>query len=366
MGLKLDAFKSLYWRNKMNKKKFILCSILSIFILTSVTGTLNAGSQYNIAIVQHQQFQPFQQARDAFIHNLKMLGKDNVFRIVVDYNARSDIRALVTKIDKLSDRSDIDLIFTIGTHSTKRMVKAEKKTPIVFTIVGDPVNAGIVKNWNGSGANYTGVETPEYYAKVVRLMHHFVPFKSLGMIYLEGSPSHEAGIYQIKKLSDELGFQFVCKGFPLRDKNRVKFPKDQIRSNMQSALKEVCPQVDAFFVQTSNTFTKEFDLFAAAFKKHRIVSAGDPTNIQKGLVMGIGKDAKRFGRQCAQYAVSILNGTPPGELPMNVGAKLSVDVNLKAAEMVGFEPPFELISGADNLFQNVNASMLTSAAKTSR
>jgi ABC-type uncharacterized transport system substrate-binding protein len=184
-------------------------------------------------------------------------------------------------------------------------------------------------------------------------MHHFVSFKSLGMIYLKGSPSHEAGIRQIQELSKEIDFKFVHQGFPLRDENRVRFPRDQIRSNMQSALEAVCPQVDAFFVQTSNTFTKEFEVFMASFLKHQIVSAGDPTNIQKGLVMGIGKDAGRFGRQCAQYAVKILEGTPPAALPMDVGVKLSVDVNLNAAKMVGFEPPFELISGADNLYQNV-------------
>lgn len=329
-------------------------------------GAAQAEPRYNIAVVQHQKFLPFQQTHDAFIHNLGILGKHGDYRIVDDFNAESDIGALESKISELANRDDIDLIFTIGTHSTKRMIKAEKKTPIVYTIVGDPRNAGIVSDWKSSGANYTGVETPDYYTKVVRLMHHFVSFKSLGMIYLEGSPSHEAGIRQIRELSREIGFKFVAKGFPLRDENRKRFPRDQIRHNLKSTLEQACPQVEAFFVQTSSTFTKEFDLFLTAFLKHRTVSAGDPTNIQKGLVMGIGKDAKRFGRQCAQYAVKILKGTAPADLPMDTGAKLSVDVNLKAAEMVNFEPPFELISGADNLYQDVISSNIASGGKGTR
>jgi ABC-type uncharacterized transport system substrate-binding protein len=350
----------------MKKRRNCPFFIFLWLILVFIAGVVEAGSRYHIAVVQHQQFLPFQQAHDAFISNLRILGNQVDFDIVEDFNAQGNISALESKISELAGRSDIDLIFTIGTHSTKRMVKAEKKTPIVYTIVGDPQNAGIVKDWKSSGANYTGVETPEYYTKVVRLMHHFVSFKSLGMIYLKGSPSHEAGIRQIRKLSKEIGFKFIHKGFPLRDENRVRFPRDQIRSNMQSALEAVCPQVDAFFVQTSNTFTKEFDVFMAAFLKHRIVSAGDPTNIQKGLVMGIGKDAGRFGRQCAQYAVKILEGTPPATLPMDVGVKLSVDVNLKAAELVGFEPAFELISGADNLYQNVISTDLVSVVQNTR
>jgi putative tryptophan/tyrosine transport system substrate-binding protein len=345
----------------MRKMKPIFVVIFSLLVSFFVSGVAQAKPSYKIAIVQHQQFAPFQQAHDAFVHNMKILGKDGDYRIVEDYNANSNIKALESKIKELANRSDIDLVFTIGTHSTKRMVKAEKKKPIVFTIVGDPLNAGIIKNWKSSGANFTGVETPEYYGKVVRLMHHFVSFKSLGMIYLQGSPSHEAGIRQIRKLSAELGFKFVSRGFPLRNKDRVPFPRDQIRNNMQSALEVVCPQVEAFFVQTSNTFTKEFDLFRSSFLKHRIISAGDPTNIKKGLVMGIGKDADRFGRQCAQYAITILNGTAPAALPMDVGIKLTVDVNLKAAEMINYAPPFELISGADNLYQKVNLSATAAA-----
>jgi ABC-type uncharacterized transport system substrate-binding protein len=327
------------------------------FLVSFLTfGVAQAEPRYHIAIVQHQQFAPFQHAHDAFVHYLKILGKDGDYQIVEDFNANSNIKALESKIKALTQRSDIDLFFAIGTHSTKRLIKAEQKRPIVFTIVGDAQNAGIIEDWKSSGANFTGVETPEYYSKVVRLMHNFVPFKSLGMIYLEGSPSHEAGIHQIRKLSKELGFKFVRRGFPLRNKNRVPFPRNKIRGDMQSALESVCPQVEAFFVQTSNTFTKEFDLFMTAFLKYRIISAGDPTNIKKGLVMGIGKDADRFGRQCAQYAIHILNGTSPASLPMDVGFKLTVDVNLKAAEMIGFAPPFELISGADNLYQDVDAS----------
>ena len=193
---------------------------------------------------------------------------------------------------------------------------------------------------------------PELYSKVIRLMHHYIPFKSLGMIYLEGSPSHEAGINQIIALSKELGFKFVRKGFPLRNAQKVPFPKEVTRNNIDMALAEVCPQVEAFFVQTSNAFSRNFDIFSAAFLKHRLVSAGDPTNIEKGLVMGVGKDAYHFGEQCAQYAIQILEGVSPAKLPMDVGGKLTIDVNLKAAEMIGFKPPFELLSAADNLFQH--------------
>ena len=189
-------------------------------------------------------------------------------------------------------------------------------------------------------------------------MHTFVPFKRLGMVYLKRSPSHEAGIAQIKRLAEELGFELICEGFPLRNKDKVPYPKEQIRKQLEQAVESVCSKADAFFVQTSTTFTKEFPSFFSAFKKHRIISAGDPTNIHKGLVMGIGKNAHRFGEQCAQYAIRILEGTAPADLPMDVGTKLSIQVNLAAAKLIDYTPPFELVSAADNIVHEIGEPSL--------
>ncbi len=327
--------------------------IISLIVGMFAVPALFAEKTFNLAVIRHQDFQPFEQAYQGFISGLAVWGYRDRINIVDNFNANSDISELEGHIKSYNRRTDIDLIFSIGTHSTTRLVKTVSDIPMVFTIVGDPERAGIVSNWKSSGKNYTGVETPEYYSKVVRLMHHYIPFKSLGMIYLEGSPSHEAGISQIVALSKELGFKFVRTGFPLRNPQKVPFPKEVTRKNIVNALENVCPQVEAFFVQTSNAFSRNFDLFQAAFLKHRLVSAGDPTNIEKGLVMGVGKDAYHFGEQCAQYAIQILEGASPAALPMDVGGKLTIDVNLKAAEMIGFKPPFELLSAADNLYQQL-------------
>jgi putative tryptophan/tyrosine transport system substrate-binding protein len=335
----------------MVKRMQTIAIALTLLVL-SVQGVW-AKSQYKIAIFQHQEFQPFQKAHDGFLDGLAALGYKDRITLFEDFNAKSDLKALEAHIKAVCLRPDIDLVLAIGTHSATRLVKATDRIPIVFTIVGDPENAGLVTNWKSSGRNYTGVETPNYYSKLVRLMRHFVPFKRLGMVYLKGSPSHEAGIKQIAALAQELNFKFVSRGFALRNKQKKPFPEPVLRQNLERSLAAVCPQVDAFFVQTSNAFTTEFDLFLAAFLKYRLISAGDPTNIHKGLVMGIGKDAHHFGEQAAKYAIQILEGAAPSALPMDVGKKLNIELNLKAAELIGFKPPFELLSGADIVYRTI-------------
>lgn len=329
--------------------------ILMAFLMAGLLLTdAGADGPYKVVIVQHIKFIAFEQAKAGFKAHLHAMGYDGKIKIMEDFNAMSNIASLEDKVNALSRRRDIDLIFSLGTHSTKRLVKSVHNTPVVFTVVGDPVTAGIVQDWKSSGRNYTGVETPDYYSTVVRLMHTFVPFKRLGMVYLQGSPSHEAGIDQIKHLAKELGFDFVCEGFPLRNQDKVPYPEEQIRQRLEQALENVCSKADAFFVQTSTTFTEEFACFQAAFEKHRIINAGDPTNIHKGLMMGIGKDLNRFGEQCAQYAIQILEGTAPSDLPMDTGTKLNIQINLAAAKLIGYAPPFELVSAADNIFHEIS------------
>jgi ABC-type uncharacterized transport system substrate-binding protein len=342
--------------------QFVPFRFMVFFLLSGLLFTdASADTNYKITIVQHVKYIGFEQTKQGFKTGLDKLGYGSKVEIIEDFNAENNILALENKVGELSRRKDIDLILSLGTHTTKRFVKSIHKTPFVFTSIGDPITSGIVTDWKSSGRNYTGVEAPEYYSKVVRLMHTFVPFKRLGMVYLKGSPSHEAGIAQIKHLAKELGFDLICEGFPLRNKDKVPYPKKQIRKRLEQALANVCLKADAFFVQTSTTFTKEFPRFLSAFKKHRIISAGDPTNIHKGLVMGIGKNAHRFGEQCAQYAIQILEGTAPSDLPMDVGVKLSIQINLAAAKLIGYNPPFELVSAADNIVHKIGKPSLASS-----
>jgi len=50
----------------------------------------------------------------------------------------------------------LDLIITLGTSSTIAVSREIKDVPIVFSMVYDPVEAGIAKDWKSSGNNTTG------------------------------------------------------------------------------------------------------------------------------------------------------------------------------------------------------------------
>nr|WP_281255614.1 ABC transporter substrate binding protein [Desulfamplus magnetovallimortis] len=270
------------------------------------------------------------------------------------FNAKNDIKKLDEVLLGYNDRKDLDLIFTIGTRSTRKAIENISSIPIVFTGVTDPVNAGILSNWKSSGRNLTGIGTPSYITMGIKMLFENLDDPStLGMIYLEGSPSHEGGIQQVQAFAKEAGFNFVYKGFPLRDTEGKKKSDDEVRKSIRACLEYVLPKVKLFFVQPSQSFSQHFDIFKEEFVKYQTFSAGDPMYIKQGIIMGIGRDIHEFGKQSAQYAIEILNGVPPSDLPMDTGEQFLIEFNLKAAELVNFAPPIMLLAATDIIHKNI-------------
>jgi len=333
-------------------KKLLI--LIALFVFCFHAAWVGADEKkYKIVSVQHMFFKPYEMSLFGFKHGIMESDLSNKIELI-EYNANNDLAALDTYIEKLKTETDIDLIFSIGTHSTKRIVKQIKKTPIVFTDLSSPEYSGVLTDWKSSHANYTGVETQNYITLGINLLYELIEFQSIGMIYLSGSPSHDGAIEQVTGLSKEVGFKFLNKGFPLRDDKGQKYPDDMIRKNIKSALDEVVPKVDVFFVQSSATFDKHFDLFFDSFKKYGVPSAGEPIYIKRGLVIGIGRDKEEFGKQCAGYAVKILEGTSPESLPMDVGEKFSILLNVEAATIVGYNPSIDILSAADEIYKELD------------
>lgn len=333
--------------------KKCLVSIFGIVIFgCHLAGASDDSKTYRIVTVQHQTFQPYTLSLKGFRQGIQM--SESAGQITIEtFNADGDIAALDAFVASLGNRQDVDLIFSIGTHSTQRVVREIKTIPIVFTDLGAPETSGVITSWEGSGANYTGVETRDYVGIGIHLLHELMAFQRLGMIYLKGSPSHEGTIRKVTELSHEAGFEFMTEGFSLRDENNQVLPKEVVRANIAAALENVAPNVDVFYVQISNAFDQNFDLFFDCFKKYSLPSTGEPIYITKGLVIGIGRDKEKFGLQCAEYALKILDGADPGRLPMDVGKDFSISLNIEAATVVGYNPSIDILGAADQIFREI-------------
>ncbi len=332
----------------------VLLIVLIALILLPVSLPLaktESEAPKKILAIQHQTFAPYERSFRGFIKGIEE--SDYSGNIEVErFDAKSDLKLLEKKILEIKEKKGADLIFTLGTRATRMTMEVIDDIPIVFTDLGAPEYSNIIKDWKSSGTNVTGVETPKYLGKGIDMLHHLIPFKKIGMLYLVGSPSHEGAVAQMKLISKNLGTKFIYDGFPLKDGKGENIPDKEVRRLISEKLDNLLPRVDVFFVQPSKSFVNNFDLFLNGFKKYRVLSAGDPVYIKKGLVLGLDRNKFEFGKQCASYAVKIFRGTPPAQLPMDVGRHFLISFNLKAAAVVGFTPPLNLLGAADAIYQD--------------
>ena len=103
-----------------------------------------------------------------------------------------DIRFTEGKLDAMPAAAEalvkekVDLIFTSQEAATRAARDATKTVPIVFTLVGDPVGAGIVSKLAAPGGNVTGVSSlqTELVAKRLRSAQDARPGRAPGLAHL--------------------------------------------------------------------------------------------------------------------------------------------------------------------------------------
>ncbi len=122
-----------------------------------------------------------------------------------------DIRFTEGKLDAMPAaaealvKSGVDLIFASQEAATQAAKEATKSVPIVFTLVGDPVGAGIVSKLAQPGANVTGVSSlqTELAAKRLEVLRTLTPaVRRVWLIYYGVDPGTRP---KIVKTAEQLG-----------------------------------------------------------------------------------------------------------------------------------------------------------------
>src|SRR5262249_50097751 len=86
-------------------------------------------------------------------------------------------------------RLKVDIVVTEGTPPTRAAKQATTTIPIVMTVTGDPVAAGLVTNLAPPGGNLTGASFffPEMAAKRLQLLKEVIPTLSRVTVVLNPS-----------------------------------------------------------------------------------------------------------------------------------------------------------------------------------
>jgi len=225
----------------------------------------------------------------------------------------------------------LDLIITLGTSATLAVSREIQDVPIVFSVVYDPVDAGIAKGWESSGNNTTGSSSKIPMSRLTESLKHFTQVKRLAVLYTTGEKNSESVLKDLQRTEAN----YKIKVIPVR---LTKIEE------VNQLLPEVLRTADAVYVTGSNLVDSQVVVIADMATKAKVITITHLDDlVEKGVLLGVCADAYSMGQLAGEKAVKILKGVNPSSIPIESAKKSGVILNMKTAQKGQFQIPPNLM-----------------------
>ena len=253
-----------------------------------------------------------------------------------------DIRFTEGKLDTMPAaaaalvKAGVDLIFTSQEAATQAARDATVTLPIVFTLVGDPVGAGIVGKLAQPGGNVTGVSSlqTELVAKRLEVLKILMPaVRRVWLIYYGLDLSTTPMIGKALDAAQRMKLELMPKG--VLDASELKRVLGEIRRD------------DAVLAPEGSNPDLTIAIIERSLALRIPAVFGTALWVGYGGLVSYGPDYYAQGIQAATMVAKILRGARPQDLPVEGAEKIDLAVNLKTAEVLGLTVPRKILFRAD-------------------
>jgi putative ABC transport system substrate-binding protein len=280
----------------------------------------------------------------AFFEGMRELGYTEGANICYDVRAHQGSRARMEQNARDLVAAKVALIVATSTPVTLAAKKATGTIPIVFTTVGDPVGAGLVRSLSAPGGNITGFSllNPGLRAKRVEILHDIAPkLKRIGVLY---DPA-QAKIYP-STLSD------VERGAKVYGKELLFVPASTPQEFDGAFAKLEAWRPEAFMlIESTLLFLHRKALLERATENRWPSVTGTRAFAEAGGLVSYGADYADLFRRSASYVARILKGEKPAELPVQQAERFELVINMKVAKAIGFAVPRHMLLRADHVIE---------------
>ena len=319
----------------MTKK--LLWLVVAVITVVLIMPGVAPAKTFKIGVTQIVSHPALDDDQKGFEQALKDAGLD----VKYDHqNAQGDM-SNAQAIARKFKGDDLDLVHSIATPTSQAIVKVITKTPVVYSSVTDPVDAGLVKTMDAAGGNVTGVSDAWPYERQVKLHHEMVPTaKKWGTIYNAGDANSVKSITWARAAMKKYGLEYI----------EVTVSTS---AEVHMAAQSLIDRVDAIFIISDNTVVSAFEsLVKVCNDKKKPLFGGGTESVPRGAVAALGFDYFQVGYTAGQKAVEILkNGKKPGDIPSSLTKELRLVINLKAAKAQGLKLDEKFIEMAQEVIK---------------
>jgi putative tryptophan/tyrosine transport system substrate-binding protein len=238
-------------------------------------------------------------------------------------------------------RLKVDIVVTEGTPPTRAAKQATTTIPIVMTVTGDPVAAGLVTNLARPGGNLTGASFifPDIAAKRVQLLKEVIP--TLSRVTAVWNPSNAVHVPTVKAV------ETAAKALGID----VQHVHIQAPADVDGALLEISRRRESLVVLEDAMINVCSTQIAVVAAKHRLPTTfGLTTFVEAGGLMAYGPNRPELWRRAATFVDKILRGAKPGD-PVEQPVRFDLVINVKTAQHLRLTIPPLVLVRADQLIE---------------
>jgi putative ABC transport system substrate-binding protein len=280
---------------------------------------------------------------DAFKDGLRELGYVDGRNIVIDVRWAGDSPADLPRLAAALVQNRPDAIIGTCIPSTRAAKGATRTIPVVMSVDGDPVAAGLIASFARPGGNVTGTSTlfEALIPKWVELLTVAAP-KVRGVALLHNPTDLVDPFYaaQVGEAGKRMGVEIA------------QFEADTAE-NLDRAFAAMKDKgAGGVVVLTEAFFAAEVERIVALANRYQLPAIyGFQEFARAGGLMSYGVSFRDYYEGVARYVDAVLKGTRPADLPVEQPRRIELVVNLKTAKALGLAFPQALLLRADEVIQ---------------
>lgn len=292
--------------------------------------------KWKIAVIQYNETPPSEETlagmAEAWQHSKLKEGVDYEVKI---QSAQGDMSALGGMLDA-AVTNGADLIVPLSTPTLQTALHRVRNTPIVFSMVANPVAAGAGKSYTDHMPNVTGVAVLGPYPEMIDLLQKYYPhIKRIGTLFC---PAETNSV----DLKDSL--EALCKqrGMVL----------DAVAANSSAefadaAMSLASRPIDAIVQISDNLSSAGFTAITkAARQAKKPLFSLNSTTVPMGAAVSLGRDYHDCGITTVHLIERVMAGEPVKDIPFTLPPKCMLVISPANAKAVGMEIPDGLLKQA--------------------
>ncbi|KAE9535398.1 ABC transporter substrate-binding protein [Ursidibacter arcticus] len=319
----------------MKLRKTLLISALSLFSVASIAQE----KLHNVAITAIVEHPALDTIRQGVVEELAKEGFVDGKNIKIDFQSAQGSTATAAQIARKFVGDKADIIIPITTPSAQPVVAATRSIPIVFSGVTDPVAAKLVKSWEPSGTNVTGISDHKDIEPQLSLIQTLVPnLKAVGYVYSAGEVNSAIVLDELKEAAKKANIQVVPVAV-------------QRSADIGTATRSLNGKVQAIYISEDNAVVSAYEaLHKAALEAKIPVIAADKDTVERGALAAYAVNQYDIGAETGKVAARILRGEKAGAIATHSVSKMELSINQQTAKELGITVPETLLKEAKSVF----------------